>query len=115
MFDLYNHVKNLALSNGYPSVQQFCIAANVSPSTMTEIRKGRATNISLSTAEKFAKTLGVSVDTVYGRTNGISDLDIKAAFWGGETDLSSEDIEELWQETKDFIEFKTQQRKKKKE
>ena len=44
----------------------------------------------------------------------ISDEDIKAAFWGGEQDLSPEEIDALWAETKDYIAFRTAQRKKKK-
>lgn len=44
----------------------------------------------------------------------VSDEDIKAAFWGGEQDLSPEEIDALWAETKDYIAFRTAQRKKKK-
>ena len=112
MFNLYNHIKKLALNAGYPSVKQFCISAGVSPSTMTELRKGRAQNISNATAEKFAAALNVTIDEVYGRT--FDEEQIKAAFWGGESELTPEDIEELWQETKDYVEYKTLQRKKKK-
>ncbi len=47
-------------------------------------------------------------------TRPVSDEDIKAAFWGGERDLSQEEIDALWAETKDYIAFRTAQRKKKK-
>lgn len=39
---------------------------------------------------------------------------IKAALWGGDKDLSQEDIDELWQDVQAYVAFKTQQRKKKK-
>lgn len=39
---------------------------------------------------------------------------IKAALWGGDKDLSQDDIDALWADVASYIEFKTQQRKKKK-
>ena len=40
------------------------------------------------------------------------DNDIKAALWGGDKDLSQEDIDALWDDVRAYAEFKTQQRKK---
>ena len=40
------------------------------------------------------------------------DHDIKAALWGGDKDLSQEDIDALWDDVRAYAEFKTQQRKK---
>lgn len=39
---------------------------------------------------------------------------VKAALWGGDKDLSQDDIDALWADVESYIEFKTQQRKKKK-
>lgn len=39
---------------------------------------------------------------------------IKAALWGGDKDLTQDDIDALWADVESYIEFKTQQRKKKK-
>lgn len=44
----------------------------------------------------------------------ISDADIKAAFWGGDKDLSKEDIDELWRDVQDYAAFKAKQKKKEK-
>jgi transcriptional regulator with XRE-family HTH domain len=71
-------------------------------------------------AEKF----GVTVDYILGletkkapTENGerkVTDDDIKAAFWGGEKDLSQEDIDALWEDARAYIEFKTSQKRGKK-
>lgn len=39
---------------------------------------------------------------------------IKAAFWGGEKELDEKDIDELWEDARAYIAFKTQQRKQRK-
>lgn len=41
-----------------------------------------------------------------------TDSNIKAALWGGDKDLSQEDIDALWDDVRAYAEFKTQQRKK---
>lgn len=89
-------------------------------------------NITQSTVVKFAEALDTTIaylmgwDTAegidaYGNRKAtedskrpISEDDIKAAFWGGERDLSQEEIDDLWADAKDYIAYKTAQRKKKK-
>ena len=44
----------------------------------------------------------------------VNDADIMAAFWGGDADLSGEDIAELWADAREYIAFKTAQLKKRK-
>ena len=39
---------------------------------------------------------------------------IKAALWGGDKDLSSEDLDALWADVQEYAAFKAQQRKKEK-
>ena len=67
MFNLYKHIESLAKERGFQSMQELCDAAGVWASTMTNLNSGRSTNISKKTAQKFADTLGVSVDVVFGR------------------------------------------------
>ena len=71
-------------------------------------------------AEKF----GVTVDYILGLETKkaptetgerkVTDEEIKAAFWGGEKDLSQEDIDALWEDARAYIEFKTSQKRGKK-
>lgn len=45
----------------------------------------------------------------------VNDADIMAAFWGGDGDLTGEDVAELWADAKEYIAFKTAQLKKRKQ
>ena len=114
MFNLYSHIEALAQEHGYQNVQELCKEAGIYPSVLSNLNKGRAKSITHKTAERLAKVLDVSVDVVYGRTPDISKQDIKAAFFNGENDLSQEEIDELWQETMDYLAFRMEQKKKKK-
>lgn len=117
MFNLYNHIESLALEHGFKSIQELCNEAGIWASVLSNLNNGKVTSISLRTAQKLATALGVSVDTVYGRDKAappeVSDGDLKAAFFGGEQDLSPDESDALWQETKDYIEFRKKQMKKK--
>lgn len=66
--------------------------------------------------EMLANYFGISKsDLVEERSTSQSiENNIKAALWGGDKDLSQEDIDELWQDVQAYVAFKTQQRKKKK-
>lgn len=76
------------------------------------------------TLEALADIFNVDMDFLTGRKaekapteNGerkVTDEDIKAAFWGGEKDLSQEDIDALWEDARAYIEFKTSQKRGKK-
>lgn len=45
----------------------------------------------------------------------ISDDQMKAAFWHGETVLDSEDIDDLWEDVRAYVQMQTQLRRKKKQ
>jgi len=95
---------------------------------LTEAGKGKTTltNVELS---KIAVALMTSTDYLLGKTDDptppneskvrfigqdISDNVIKAALWGGDKDLSEEDQDALWADVKDYVAFKTAQRKREK-
>lgn len=85
-------------------------------SSIAKIEAGKV-DLTESKIVVFAQALGVSPSYLMGLTEEVpkvSEDDIKAAFWGGERDLSQEEIDALWAETKDYIAFRTAQRKKKK-
>lgn len=44
----------------------------------------------------------------------ISDEEIMAAFWGGDKDLSKEDLDEMWNDVRKFADFVKAEKKKKK-
>lgn len=96
---------------------KMCDDLSMSRSTLTELRKGRATTLKAEKAAAIASYLGLSVEELVGKEKPnneriINDADIKAAFWGGEKDLAPEEVEELWQDVKDYVKFKTEQKRK---
>ena len=92
MFNLYKHIEELGKAHGYQTMQELCKAADVWVSAMSNLNNGRAKSISLKTAEKFAQTLGVSVDAVYGREKE-------------KTATNGDDLDNLSEKDKRFIEW----------
>lgn len=85
---------------------------------VTDLKKGRQKSMSSAKAEIVANYLGVSAEyLLYGKESDappvLTDDELKAAFFGGGEDLTQEEIDALWQETKDYIQFKKAQMKKK--
>ena len=65
MGDLYKSIKSLCDEKGV-SGGKMCTEIGISKSTMTDLKSGRRTGISLDTAQKIADYFGVSVDRVLG-------------------------------------------------
>lgn len=123
MEDLYKHIESLGKEHGYKNMTVLCKAAGVPRSTMSELNNGRSKDLSKPNAQKFADILGVTLDEVYGEetkkapTDGerkIDDRQMKAAFLGGLADgLSDAEIDEYWDDARDYIGFKIHQKKNK--
>ena len=64
--------------------------------------------------ELLANYFGVNKSDLVEEQNvsGSADSNIKAALWGGDKDLSQEDMDAWWEDGRAYAEFKTQQRKK---
>lgn len=45
----------------------------------------------------------------------IHEDDIKAAFWGGEKDFTQEELDEMWDDVREYARYKAEQRRKKKQ
>lgn len=77
------------------------------------------------TLNKIASYFGVSTDCLLGNEKKAptpdgeraetTDDDFKAAFWGGEKDLSAKELDEMWEDVKEYARYKAEQRRKKKE
>lgn len=71
-------------------------------------------------AAEIAQYLGVSVEYLLteetkeapSNSDEATEDTIKAAFWGGEKELTQNEIDELWEDAKSYIAFKTEQAKK---
>ena len=124
MEDLYKHIESLGKEHGYKNMTVLCKAAGVPRSTMSELNNGRSKDLSKPNAQKFADILGVTLDEVYGEETKkaptqdgerkIDDRQMKAAFLGGLADgLSDAEIDEYWDDARDYIGFKIHQKKNK--
>lgn len=49
------------------------------------------------------------------RADAVSEDDLKAAFWGGDKDLSPEDLDAMWGDVKRFAAFIAQQKRQEKQ
>ena len=93
MFNLYNHIETLGKEHGFKNMEELCSAAGVWNTAMSNLKaKGDKGTISQKTALKFAKTLGVSVDAVFGREKE-------------KTVTSGDSLENLSERDKRFIEW----------
>ena len=88
-------------------------------SAVTSWKKGRTpTDANL---HKIASYFGVTVESLIDKKNTVSDSDtiseddLKAAFWGGDKDLSQEDLDAMWSDVKRFAAFIAQQKRQEKQ
>ena len=65
MGTLYESIKSLCDEKGVKG-GKMCVDLGISKSTMTDLKSGRRTGISLETAQKIADYFGVTVDRVLG-------------------------------------------------
>ena len=123
MAELYERIEKMCRDRGV-TITEMCKQSGASRGSLTDLKMGRSAGLSLETLEKLMKYFDVSLPELMGTEtekapteNGerkVTDEDIKAAFWGGENDLSQEDIDALWEDARAYIEFKTSQKRGKK-
>lgn len=72
------------------------------------------------TLRRLAEYFGTSSDELMGFEKNISSSvtvdknDLKAAFWGGEKDLSQEDLEDMWNDVERFAAFLAEKKRQEK-
>ncbi len=62
---LYNRIQALCKRKGV-SASRMCLDLGLSKSTMSDMKSGRKTGVSIPTAQKIAGYFGISVDELYG-------------------------------------------------
>ena len=78
------------------------------------------------TLVKLAEIFGVSADYLLGRTDQketptpagehrVEKQDLMAAFWGGDKDLSPEDMDAMWNDVENFAAFVAEKKKREKQ
>ena len=123
MSDLYNRIDALCKERG-TNITALCRDAKVARASLSELKAGRTKTLTLETGAKLAAVLKISVDELMGTETKkaptpedervIDDRKMKAAFLGGLADgLSDEEIDEYWDDARDYIGYKIQQKKNK--
>lgn len=118
---------------------RMCGDIGISRGNITDLKMGRIESLSAETLSKISAYFGVTVDYLIGKTgfpypdltgktmrfeltekapseNGegkVDEADLKAAFWGGEKDLSPEELDEMWEDVKEYARYKMEQRRRK--
>lgn len=119
-------------NNFYDSFIRFCnqfkkspssvaLECGLSKSAVTGWKNGKQPNDA--TVQQIADYFGVSGDDLLctpgidesGSVIPATDDQMKAAFWHGETVLDSEDIDDLWEDVRAYVQMQTQLRRKKKQ
>jgi transcriptional regulator with XRE-family HTH domain len=102
-----------------------CADLGISRGNISDLKMGRIESLSADKLAKIATYFKVSVDYLLTGTEtkkaptqegerDIDDRKIKAAFLGGLADgLSDEEIDEYWDDARDYIGYKIQQKKNK--
>ena len=100
---------------------EFAQILNISNSALSQYENGgRIPSDEIKT--KIADYFGVSLDYLYGRTNQkqtnntntSSKENLQAAFWGGEKDLSQEDLDDMWNDVERFAAFLAEKKRQEK-
>lgn len=112
-----NRLRQLRESSGYKSQQELAGALGVAQSTVANWECARR-EPNYETTVKLADFFGVTVDYLMGRSDdpqggAVSDEGLKAAFWGGEADLSQEEMDELWRDVREYAAYKAEQARRK--
>lgn len=106
-----NIKKYCALKGVKPTVA--CRESGVGTSFINNIEV-RGTIPSVEKVQMLAEYLGVTTSELLGEELP-GTYDLKAAFWGGEKDLTPEDLDAMWNDVKNFAAFVADKKRREKE
>lgn len=107
--------------------KDFAAAIGVDASHISRWRNRKSSSY-VKRLEKISRVLGVTPQYLLSggtseedaaskesRADEVSEDDLKAAFWGGDKDLSPEDLDAMWGDVKRFAAFIAQQKRQEKQ
>ena len=96
-----------------PTVSRWKSGSTPNHATAVKVADYFGVSVSELTAEKKEKSPSITGE---GNTNQsiVGPEEIKAAFWGGDKELSKEDMDAMWNDVKRFADFVAQQKKREK-
>lgn len=106
-------LKELRMARGDMSQTELARLLGVSQSAVANWEGGKREPNHEVTAQ-VADFFGVTVDYLLGHSDdpqggALTEEGLRAALWGGEADLSAAELEELWQDVRDYAAYKAQQ------
>lgn len=123
--DIVERIFELA-DEQFPEQREFAAAIGVTPSIVSEWRRRKSASY-VKRLEKISRVLGVTPQYLLSgdkskedatshknKSVSVNEDDLKAAFFEGGEDLSQEEMDELWEDAKDYIQYKLDQRRRKK-
>ncbi|MCM1233981.1 MAG: helix-turn-helix domain-containing protein [Ruminococcus flavefaciens] len=120
-----NRLKELRLAHGYKSQKDLAEVLFVNQTAVSQWERG-VTTPSSQMLLKLSDMYGVSVDYLLGLENQKEKApalggerkpkkeELMAAFWGGDKDLSPEDMDAMWRDVENFAAFVAQKKKEEK-
>lgn len=120
-----NRLKELRVQHGYKTQQDLAKVLFVNQTAVSQWERG-VTVPSSQMLVKLSDLYGVSIDYMLGSDDNektptpagerkIEKQDLMAAFWGGDEDLSPEDMDAMWTDVENFAAFVAQQKKREKQ
>ena len=102
--------------------KKFASLVGVSPQKVSEWKSGKAKSYT-KRIPQIAEALGTTTEYLLtgngpkqkravSESDTISEDDIKAAFFEGAEDLSKEEMDALWEDARDYMRYKLEQRRK---
>lgn len=106
-------------SQGYTSQQALADALGVAQSTIANWECGRR-EPNHETLLRLADFFSVTVDYLMGHSDDpqggrVTDASIKAALWGGDQDLSQAELDELWEDVREYAAYKAAQKQRRRQ
>jgi len=97
-----------------------CKDAGVGASFISDLNRGQTPSVAK--VQMLADYLGCTTSELLGESPApagdsapASDQQLKAAFWGGDKDLSQEDLDAMWADVKNFAAFVAEKKKREKQ
>lgn len=116
-----NRIRDLRLNSGLKQIE-LAKALSVSQAALSGYETGKY-EPDFDTLKKIADYFSVSVDYVLGRDEAAPSAErgpgsgkdqLMAAFWGGEKDLTQEDLEDMWDDVERFAAFLAEKKRQEK-
>lgn len=121
--DIVERIFELA-DKQFPEQREFAAAIGVTPSIVSEWRRRKSASY-VKRLEKISQVLGTTPQYLLSggtseedtaskesRSDAVSEDDIKAAFFEGAEDLTKEEMDALWEDARDYMHYKLEQRRK---